>query len=338
MAKRPPMGKGLGALLGSARQSGSKEGADSPKDTPSDGGTAINGEPAAAGVSVPDNRAGPAQLGDAADGNVASEETVGPGDRLAQISIDRIRRGAWQPRQQFDQQSLQELADSIKVQGLIQPILVRPFADGYEIIAGERRWRAAQLAGLHEMPAIIRELNDKSVAAISLIENIQRKDLNPMEEARALQRLQLEFDMTHQDIAEAVGRSRAAVSNLLRLLDLHDEVKVLLEKGEIDMGHARALLALSPKLQCQVAEQVVRRGLSVRATEALVRQIQQAESGGSKKAREPRKDPNITSLEKDLSDRLGAGVSIDHRADGGGKLEISYTSSDELQGILDRIR
>ena len=246
-----------------------------------------------------------------------------------------IRRGTYQPRQHFDQDLLQELADSLLVQGMIQPILVRPFADGYEIIAGERRWRAAQLAGLHDIPAIIRELDDQSVAAVSLIENIQRKDLNPLEEARALQRLQTEFGMTHQSVAEAVGRSRAAVTNLLRLLDLHDEVKVMLDRGDLDMGHARALLGVAPARQVELAQQVVTRGMSVRATEALVR-------ADKEPAKSPtpvqKRDPDIVVLEKNLGEKLGAGVVIHHQNSGRGKLEITYTTLDELEGILAHIK
>jgi len=262
---------------------------------------------------------------------------VGPGntEALRAIPIEQVRRGTYQPRQHFDQDALQELADSLKVQGMIQPILVRPFAGGYEIVAGERRWRAAQLAGLQSIPAIVRELDDQSVAAVSLIENIQRKDLNPLEEARALQRLQTEFGMTHQAVAEAVGRSRAAVTNLLRLLDLHDEVKVMLDRGDLDMGHARALLGVPPERQLSLAEEIIAKGLSVRATEKLVRD----DKNPPAKAAPPKsRDPDIVSLEKSLGETLGAKVAIRHQDGGSGKLEINYTSIDELQGILAHIR
>jgi len=258
-----------------------------------------------------------------------------PGESLRHIPIENIRRGSYQPRQNFDQEALQELADSLLVQGMIQPILVRPFAGGYEIVAGERRWRAAQLAGMQSVPAIIRELDDKSVAAVSLIENIQRKDLKALEEARALQRLQTEFGMTHQAVAEAVGRSRAAVTNLLRLLDLHEEVKVMLNRGDLDMGHARALLGLPPARQVTLADVIISRGLSVRATEKLVREDKQP---AKKALPEKHRDPDIVLLEKSLGDTLGAAVVIRHQPGGGGRLEINYHSVEELEGILAHIR
>lgn len=259
------------------------------------------------------------------------------GETLRQLPVDQIRRGSYQPRQHFDKDALQELADSLKVQGMVQPVLVRPFAGGYEIVAGERRWRAAQLAGMHDIPAIVRDMDDQSVAAVSLIENIQRKDLNPMEEARALERLQSEFGMTHESVAESIGRSRAAVTNLLRLLDLHEEVKVMLDKGLLDMGHARALLGVATERQVELAQKVVKKGLSVRAVEQLVR----AEKGPRKK--KPGKstapvDPNIESLQRQLGDTLGASVQIQHQSDGGGRLEIRYNSLDELDGILEHIK
>jgi len=256
-------------------------------------------------------------------------------DTLQELPIERIRRGTYQPRQHFDQALLQELADSIQSEGLIQPILVRPFADGYELIAGERRWRAAQLAGMQKIPAIVRELDDQSVAAVALIENIQRKDLNPMEEARALQRLQTEFEMTHQAVAESVGRSRAAVSNLIRLLDLHEEVKVMVDRGDLDMGHARALLSAEKHHQIMLAKEIISKGLSVRATEQLVKAGKSANDSTLEKVR---RDPNIVALEKRLGDTLGAAVSIRHQTTGKGKLEISYNSLDELDGILNHIK
>jgi ParB family chromosome partitioning protein len=243
-------------------------------------------------------------------------------------------------------ESLQELADSIKAQGVVQPIVVRPLTaqktgepTRYEIIAGERRWRAAQMAGLHDIPAVVRIVPDEAAVAMSLIENIQRENLNPLEEARALDRLIREFDVTHQQAADAVGRSRAAVSNLLRLLELADEVKQLVEQRQLEMGHARALLGLTnARQQAEVGALVAKKGLSVRETEALVKRMlthgtTQAET------REPeRRDPNITRLEHDLADRLGAKVQLQHAGSGKGKLVINYNSLDELDGILAHIQ
>jgi ParB family chromosome partitioning protein len=267
----------------------------------------------------------------AVDLTVASER----GDTLRMLGVDQIRRGAYQPRRQFDQELLQELAASLKAQGMIQPILVRPFAGAYEIIAGERRWRAAQLAGIGEVPAIVRELDDQSVAAVSLIENIQRKDLNPLEEAQALQRLCEEFAMTHQAVADSVGRSRAAVTNLMRLLELHDEVKKLIDRGEVDMGHARALLGAPAADQLAIAQRIVKQGLTVRAVEKLVRELKNGKATTTAKSVS---DPDIDVLTRRLGDMLGAPVRIRHKQSGAGKLEIAYTSVDELEGILAHIK
>ena len=254
---------------------------------------------------------------------------------LRALPVDVIERGEYQPRVDMHQESLQDLADSIAAQGVVQPIVVRSIGENrYEIIAGERRWRAAQMAGLHEIPAVVREVDDRSAIAIALIENIQRENLNPLEEARALERLIREFELTHEQAAEAVGRSRAAVSNLLRLLDLDDSVKGMLERGEIEMGHARALLALTGAKQIEAARQVTKRGLSVRATEGLIRQLQQKPA--TKSAAKP-KDPDIQKLETGLADKLGASVLLRQGKGGKGKLEISYNSLDELDGILEHI-
>jgi ParB family chromosome partitioning protein len=256
---------------------------------------------------------------------------------LCRLPVDIIRRGKYQPRIDMHKESLQDLADSISAQGVLQPIVVRRVGDsGYEIIAGERRWRAAQLAGLHEIPAIVREVEDRAAIAIALIENIQRENLNPMEEARALDRLIREFELTHEQAAESVGRSRAAVSNLLRLLDLDAAVKAMVERGELEMGHARALLPLAGPTQIEAARQVIARGLSVRATEGLVRHLQQPRPATAPPP--ARKDPNIRQLETSLADRLGASVSIRPGRGGKGKLEISYNSLDELDGILEHIQ
>ena len=252
---------------------------------------------------------------------------------LRMLPVDIIQRGKYQPRIDMHQESLQDLADSISAQGVVQPIVVRSIGEGrYEIIAGERRWRAAQLAGLHEIPAVVREVEDREAIAIALIENIQREDLNPLEEARALERLIREFEITHEQAAEAVGRSRAAVSNLLRLLDLEDAVKEMVEQGKLEMGHARALLALRGGQQIEAARQVVNRGLTVRATEGLVKSLQRPQPV---KPAAVKKDANIQHLETDLSDKLGASVAIRQGRGGKGKLEISYNSLDELDGILE---
>lgn len=268
-----------------------------------------------------------------------------PGDEeLKKIPVDLLQRGKYQPRIDLRQETLQELADSIKAQGVVQPIIVRPLGEDaspseqrYEIIAGERRWRAAQLAGLHEIPAVIRRVPDEAAIAMALIENIQRENLNPLEEARALQRLISEFEMTHAAAAEAVGRSRAAVSNLLRLLELGDEAKGLVEHREIEMGHARALLGLDNKRQqAEVAAQVAQQKLSVRETEALVKRLSSMPAASVQEAA-ARADPNIRKLEGELSEKLGAKVQVQHASSGKGKLVISYHTLDELDGILEHI-
>ncbi len=272
-----------------------------------------------------------------------SQSANNPVDQqLTKLPIDLLQRGKYQPRMDMRQESLQDLADSIRAQGIIQPIVVRPVnitpgqPTQYEIVAGERRWRAAQLAGLHEVPVVIRHIPDDAAVAMALIENIQREDLNPLEEAMALDRLIKEFSMTHQDAAEAVGRSRAAVSNLLRLLELADEVKRLLEHRELEMGHARALLSLPPRRQVEVATQVTSKGLSVRDTEALVRRVLQEEAQPT--VTSTKADPNIKKLEADLAEKLGAKVQVQHSVKGAGKLVISYHSLDELDGILGHIQ
>ena len=259
-------------------------------------------------------------------------------EELRTLPVELLQRGVNQPRLDFDADALQELADSISAQGVLQPVLVRPLGDSakFEIIAGERRWRAAQLAGLHEIPAVVRKLDDRAAMCIALIENIQREDLNPLEHARGLARLADEFDMTHDLIAESVGRSRSAVTNMLRLLELSDEVKRLLETRQLEMGHARALLTLSEQQQRWAAQQIVKSGLSVRATEALVRRLQKAKT--VLKPGEGRVDPDVRLLETELSETLGAAVTIQQRKQGKGALRIAYNSLDELDGILARIR
>jgi len=267
-----------------------------------------------------------------------TSNSVGPGDRLQSLSIESIQRGQFQPRTRFDADELENLAASIRAKGIIQPIVVRPVDnDKYEIIAGERRWRAAQLASLREIPAIIRKVNDGDAMAMALIENIQRQDLNPIDEANALQRLLEEFEMTHQQVAEAVGRSRTAVTNLLRLRSLQPAVIELVELGQLEMGHARALLGADEDNQLSLAQKVAKDRLSVRQTEALVKK---SLSGSSKPAvkKASRVDSNITQLELDLASRLGAKVKLDHNKSGAGKLVVSYSSLDELDGILEHIR
>lgn len=257
---------------------------------------------------------------------------------LKTLPIDLLQRGKYQPRQDMHADSLQDLADSIRAQGVVQPIVVRPVGAGhYEIIAGERRWRAAQLAGLQEVPTVIRDVEDRAAIAMALIENIQRENLNPLEESRALQRLIEEFELTHAQAAEAVGRSRTAVSNLLRLLELNADVKTLLEQGKLEMGHARALLALNGLQQSEVAHSVAGKGLSVRETERLVKRHQGEPARPAKKPTAA-KDPDVRRLEQDLSDKLGAMVSLQQAGKGKGKLVISYNSLDELDGILNHIQ
>jgi ParB family chromosome partitioning protein len=256
-------------------------------------------------------------------------------NELRELDVDLIQRGAWQPREHFDQDALQELADSIATQGVVQPIVVRAAANNrYEIVAGERRWRATQLAGLSKIPAVVKQFDDQTAAAVSLIENIQRENLNPLEESTALQRLIAEFDMTHQQVADTVARSRASVSNLLRLQDLNPDVKELLNTRAIEMGHARALLALSGNAQSTLAREVARNGSSVRETEALVKRRLNPPA----KPKTQKKDADIARLESDLSERLGAQVSLRQQGKNKGVLEIHYSSLDALEGILTRIK
>jgi ParB family chromosome partitioning protein len=276
-----------------------------------------------------------ALLGSAAS-TVAVTSDTGEGD-LRHLPVDIIRRGKYQPRTDMHPESLEELADSIRAQGIIQPILVRPVSSSeFEIIAGERRWRAAQLAGLHEIPAVVKDVPDQAAVAMALIENIQRENLNPMEEAKALQRLIDEFSLTHQMVAEAVGRSRAAVSNLLRLFDLNDDVKDMLEHRQLEMGHARALLGLSGAQQSETARKVVARGLSVRETEQWVRRLLTA--GPKQRTKARTLDPDVRRLQDELSSKLGASVTIKHALSGKGKLIVQYNNIDELEGILGHIK
>jgi len=253
---------------------------------------------------------------------------------LQKLAIEFLQSGKYQPRKDMSEEALEELASSIRAQGIIQPIVVRPIgANKYEIIAGERRWRAAQLAKLDSVPCIIKDVPDEAAVAIALIENIQREDLNAMEEAIALNRLLNEFELTHQQVAEAVGKSRTTVTNLLRLNNLNEDVKILLEHGDIEMGHARCLLALEGEAQSDAARLAVAKALTVRETEKLVRSI--LEPAPQKEVLE--KDPDVKQLEQKLAENLGAKVEINYNKKGKGKLVISYTSLDELDGILSRI-
>jgi ParB family chromosome partitioning protein len=265
-------------------------------------------------------------------------ESAAPDHGLRSMPVDLIQRGRYQPRSDFEQESLQELADSIRAQGIVQPIVVRrlPSQDRYEIIAGERRWRAAQIAGLHEVPVLVRNVDDRTAMSVALIENIQRQDLNAIEEATALHRLVNEFGLTHEKAAEAVGRSRAAVSNLLRLLDLAEPVRHMVEKRELEMGHARALLALPLEQQPAAARHVVARSMSVRQAEQYVKGLLAPRSRAASATRHV--DPDVRRLEQELGERLGARVVLAHGSKGGGTVTIHYHSLDELDGILAHIR
>jgi len=273
--------------------------------------------------------------GEAALASPAGEP--GAGGELRHIPLDQVQRGKYQPRRDMKEEALKELAESIRQQGIVQPIVVRPIGERrYEIIAGERRWRAAQMAGLEAIPAVVRDVPDRTAIAMALIENIQRADLNPLEEAEAMQRLIAEFNVTHQEAAEAVGRSRAAVTNLLRLLELSREVQDLVRQGALEMGHARALLALKGPAQTAAARHVVDRGLTVRDTEKLVRN-KLKEAGETRAPQGKKTNPDVSRLERSLSEKLGAKVVVEGKGKGG-RLVIHYSSLDELDGILAHIR
>ena len=255
---------------------------------------------------------------------------------MKHVPIELIQRGKYQPRTDMHEEALQELANSIRVQGIMQPIVIRPISsDKYEIIAGERRWRACQIVGLDTIPAIIKPVGDEAAIAMSLIENIQRENLNPIEEAMALKRLQDEFELTQQEVADAVGKSRTSVTNLIRLIGLSIDVRCMLEHGDLEMGHARALLSLPDIQQSEAARTVVGRGLSVRQTESLVRRL--IAGGGEAKASKL-VDPDIKNLEENLAEKLGTQVMIQHSAKGKGRLVLKYNSLDELDGILTHIK
>ncbi|MEC4748799.1 ParB/RepB/Spo0J family partition protein [Methylomicrobium sp. Wu6] len=277
-----------------------------------------------------------ALLGDVSITKAEATPSSLPSHAEQTLPIEFLQRGKFQPRKDINPEKLQELADSIKAQGVIQPVVVRRLdSEKYEIVAGERRWRAAQLAGLHEVPVVIKDIDDRTAMAVALIENIQREDLNPLEEAEALARLLDEFDMTHQQIADAVGKSRVTVTNLLRLLDLHPEVKKLLLSKHIEMGHARALLGLEGQKQVAAAHKIDKEGLTVRAAERLVKALQ---SPTIKLETVKIIDRDTLRLQEDLTSRLGAKVSIDHKKNGAGKLIIAYSSLEELDGIIGQIK
>jgi ParB family chromosome partitioning protein len=333
----------LDALLGHASR---RPATPVPIHGPMSGGA--NGTSVPAGESAPHGDTAP-NLATSSGAPVPGSEApipLGSGEVLARLPLDLLQRGKYQPRTDMRQETLQELADSIKAQGVIQPIVVRPVgtpaageSQRYEIIAGERRWRAAQIAGLGEIPAVIRSIPDEAAIAVALIENIQRENLNPLEEARALERLISEFSLTHQEAADAVGRSRTGVTNLLRLLELAPEVCERVERREIEMGHARALLALpSRKQQAEVATLVAKKSLSVRDTEALVRRMSQGGAAVTAESQDNGRDPNVQRLEQELAEKLGAKVAIQHSTGGKGRLVVSYNSLDELDGILAHIQ
>jgi len=277
-----------------------------------------------------------ALLGGTSSEALQEEAVRAASDQLQHLSLDVIERGKYQPRRDMDPVALEELANSIKAQGVMQPVVVRPIGEGrYELIAGERRWRASGQAGLNTIPALVREVPDETAIALALIENIQRENLNPIEEAQALQRLQQEFELTQQQVAEAVGKSRASVANLMRLISLPEEVKTLLAHGDLEMGHARALLGLAVERQVEGARQVVADSLNVRQTEALVRLWLAAKPEAHQP---PKSDPDISRLERKLAEKLGASVQIKHSAKGRGQLVIRYDSLEALQGVLAHIQ
>lgn len=273
-------------------------------------------------------------LSDLGINELLSDMNSGNRTELCKLPTDIIQPGKYQPRKDMDFEALEDLASSIRAQGIIQPIVVRPISNSlYEIIAGERRWRASQMAGLQEIPAVIRDIPDETAIALSLIENVQRENLNAIEEATALHRLLDEFNMTHQQVADVVGKSRTTVSNILRLLSLHPDVKKMLEHSDLDMGHARALLPLNQPTQILAAKTIIAKGMSVRAAERLVNNLlNPKEKPASRIA-----DPNISHFQNKLADKLGAKVSIQHTQKGAGKLVIQYNSLDELEGILEHI-
>lgn len=328
MSKKPKLGRGLDALLGGLNRPSPM--ADAPTSSPD----------FQKGYSAEAPKAG-------SDNQNQRRTSLKDGD-LSDIPVDLIRRGKYQPRRDMHPEALEELANSIKAQGVMQPIVVRPIgraSDGmggeevlYEIIAGERRWRATQQAGLDSIPAIVRDVPDEAAIAMALIENIQREDLNAMEEAMALQRLKEEFDLTHQEVADAVGKSRVTVTNLLRLTTLQADVQKMLEQGNIEMGHARAILSLPEVEQRAAAKEVAGKALSVRQTEAYVRRLLQQKENTQGNHAPVRVDPDVRHLQQSLTEKIGVPVTLQHNAKGKGKLILSYNNLDELDGILSHIK
>ncbi|HQQ73534.1 MAG TPA: ParB/RepB/Spo0J family partition protein [Pseudomonadales bacterium] len=321
--KKKKLGKGLDALLGGALKKTQIDDSASPE--------AVAAAIAAAPVVTAQD--------------VTAQEKIPKDGQLVKLPVEWLQRGKYQPRRDMDAAALDELANSIKAQGVMQPIVVRPTVNDsnniirYEIIAGERRWRATQIAGIDTIPAVVRDVGDDAAIAMALIENIQRENLNPMEEAVALQQLKEQYDLTHQEVADAVGKSRVTVTNLLRLISLTDEVRRMLERGDLEMGHARALLGLTENAQREAAKNVVNKGLSVRQTEALVRNLhQQTEQEKAGKTAVAKIDPDIRRLQDDLSEKIGVPVLVQHSAKGKGKLVLKYNSLDELDGILAHIK
>ena len=339
--KKKGLGKGLDALLGDAFGAASKQQKvnASPSNQPARGLAAELNQLSSRGQQS--STIDTANTVDKPFEPIAGQPVLKT-DTLLEVPVEMCQRGKYQPRRDIDPTSLEELAASIRNQGVMQPIILRAIASesaaeaSYEIIAGERRWRAAQLAGLTTVPAVVKDVPDEAAMAMALVENLQREDLNAMEEAYALSRLNQEFGLTHQQVADIVGKSRATVSNTLRLMSLHKDVKLLLENGDLEMGHARALLGLEGENQVAAAKEVVNRGLSVRQTEALVKSAQAPKS--EKATKSDVIDPNISRLQTDLSDTLGVPVSFSHSENGRGKLIIKYNSLDELDGILDHIK
>lgn len=310
-AKKRGLGKGLDALLGTSATANKRATADK----------SATASQTASTVTQENQTTGPAS----------------DSGELRDLPVEFMQRGKYQPRRDMSSEALEELSKSIQSQGVMQPIVVRPIGhQKYEIIAGERRWRASQMAGLDKVPVIIKDIVDEAAIAMSLIENIQREDLNPIEEATALHRLQQEFELTQQEVADAVGKSRSTVTNLLRLMTLKNDVRLMLEHGDLEMGHARALLGLPEDLQSSTANSVVGKGLSVRQTESLVRKLQQERQNKPDEITEPNAD--IKNLEEELSQKLGSAVSIQHSAKGKGKLVIKYSNLDQLDGVLSHLR
>lgn len=282
-----------------------------------------------------------AQQAESKNSNTKATKSQVKHNSLVMAAIEKIQRSPYQPRKNFDAKNLTELSESIKAKGLIQPLIVRKTKDSelFELIAGERRWRACQLAGLHEVPVVVKEVDDTTAMVMAIVENIQREDLNPIEEANGLQRLITEFSMTQQEVAEVIGRSRSAVTNLIRLLALSPEVKAMVEDGRLEMGHARALLSLDVEQQLMLAHKIIDKKASVRDVETWVRTAIQTEDGTYKE--KPKElyvqDPNITSLQTKISESLGASVSINHSRSGSGELVIKYHNIDQLDGIIAKI-